>query len=221
MTDIIQIAHRGDSKYNKDNTIESFISALNKNYDMIELDVQLCKSGEIIVFHDLEIHDKMVNELNFDEILEIENDIISLEEFFKIPGMKDSKIYIDLKGSLSLANEIVDFIHEANLNKDNIIIGSFNLKHLDIINILDSEIKLGFITENNLNDFMYCKLSQLNYLHFVCIHWTMLDHESLKLIKLLGHKIFCYTCKNDTILLKILEYDVNGIVTNYKIDESL
>ena len=43
---------------------------------MIELDIQLCKSGEIIVFHDLEINDNMISQLNFDELLEIEKEIL-------------------------------------------------------------------------------------------------------------------------------------------------
>ena len=53
--DVIEIAHRGDSDKHKDNTVDAFVSALNKGFDMLELDIQMCKSGEIIVFHDTEI----------------------------------------------------------------------------------------------------------------------------------------------------------------------
>jgi glycerophosphoryl diester phosphodiesterase len=217
MTDIIEIAHRGNSDLHKDNTINAFISALDEEFDMIELDIQLCKSGEIVIFHDLSINGKMIIDMDFNDILEIEPDLIKLEEFFEIPGMKEAEIYLDLKGGLDIANEITDFITDNNLNMDNILIGSFNLKHLDIIHALEPELKLGLITSNNLNDSLYCKLAQFEYLYFICISWDMLDKDSIEILKLLEIKIYTYTCSNHTILDHMLEYDINGIVTNFKI----
>ena len=217
MIDIIEIAHRGYSDLHKDNTIDAFISALDEEFDMIELDIQLCKSGEIVVFHDLSINGKMIIDMDFNDILEIEPDLIKLEEFFEIPGMKDATIYLDLKGGLDIANEITDFITDNNLNMDNISIGSFNIKHLDIIHTLEPDMKLGLITSNNLNDSLYCKLAQFEYLDFICISWDMLDKDSIKLLKLLGIKIYAFTCYNRIVLEHILKYDINGIVTNFKL----
>jgi glycerophosphoryl diester phosphodiesterase len=215
---IIEIAHRGNSDLHKDNTIDSFISALDNDFDMIELDIQLCKSGEIIVYHDTYINDKMIIDMDFKDLLQLEPDIITLEEFFNIPGMKDTYVYLDLKGNLEIADELVEFIEGKELNKDNIVIASFNLKHLEILFALDNELQLGFITANNFSDTLYCKLGQMDFIDFVCINWAMLDHESIELIKLLGMKIYAYTCSNKTTLERILEYNIDGIVTNFKIN---
>ncbi|MGD0020704.1 MAG: glycerophosphodiester phosphodiesterase family protein [Smithellaceae bacterium] len=46
------IAHRGASAYYPENTIESFQGAISMGADMIELDVQLTRDGEVVVFHD-------------------------------------------------------------------------------------------------------------------------------------------------------------------------
>jgi glycerophosphoryl diester phosphodiesterase len=217
LNNIIEIAHRGNSDLHKDNTIDSFISALDNDFDMIELDIQLCKSGEIIVYHHTYINDKMIIDMDFKELLQLEPDIITLKEFFNIPGMKDTYVYLDLKGNLEIADELVEFIEDNELNTDNIVIASFNLKHLEILFYLDSELQLGFITSNNFSDILCCKLGQLDYIDFICISWDMLDHESIELIKLLGMKIYTFTCSNKTILEHILKYNIDGIVTNFKI----
>jgi glycerophosphoryl diester phosphodiesterase len=49
------IAHRGASAYYPENTIASFQGAISMGADMIELDVQFTKDGEVVVFHDEKI----------------------------------------------------------------------------------------------------------------------------------------------------------------------
>jgi glycerophosphoryl diester phosphodiesterase len=49
------IAHRGASAYYPENTLASFEDAILMDADMVELDVQLTKDGEVVVFHDEKI----------------------------------------------------------------------------------------------------------------------------------------------------------------------
>jgi glycerophosphoryl diester phosphodiesterase len=46
------IAHRGDSANRPENTLVSFKSALDLGADLLELDVQLSKDGQLVVIHD-------------------------------------------------------------------------------------------------------------------------------------------------------------------------
>ncbi|MDD5476376.1 MAG: glycerophosphodiester phosphodiesterase family protein [Syntrophales bacterium] len=46
------IAHRGASASHPENTLAAFEAAIGMGADMIELDVQLSRDGEVIVFHD-------------------------------------------------------------------------------------------------------------------------------------------------------------------------
>ncbi len=50
--EITIIAHRGASAYFPENTLPSFEAAVELGADMVELDVQLSRDGEVIVFHD-------------------------------------------------------------------------------------------------------------------------------------------------------------------------
>ena len=48
------IAHRGLTNKNiKENTLESFLNAVRKKYDGIELDIRKTKDNKIVVIHDI------------------------------------------------------------------------------------------------------------------------------------------------------------------------
>ena len=45
-------AHRGASAYAPENTLEAFRMAADMKADGVELDVHICRSGELVVTHD-------------------------------------------------------------------------------------------------------------------------------------------------------------------------
>lgn len=46
------IGHRGSMENKMENTMESILHAIRTGVDGIEIDIQMCKTGELIVFHD-------------------------------------------------------------------------------------------------------------------------------------------------------------------------
>ena len=67
---MIQIAHRGYSDKCGDNNITSFLEAVYYGFDMLEMDIQLCKTGEIVVHHDTYLHQKPISAYTFKELQE-------------------------------------------------------------------------------------------------------------------------------------------------------
>jgi len=53
----VVIAHKGGLGPYPENTVPAFFYGLSQGAMGLEMDVQLCKSGEIIVFHDYEVED--------------------------------------------------------------------------------------------------------------------------------------------------------------------
>ena len=102
------IGHRGASGHVTENTLESFAKAYEAGCEMIELDVHLCKSYELVVFHDFSIKkmtgkDDLIGDLQWNEVREI-----ILPDKLKIPMLKDvldmfteKEINIELKGDLT------------------------------------------------------------------------------------------------------------------------
>ena len=56
------IAHRGYSINRIDNSIDAIQEAVYRSYDGVEIDVQLCASGEIVLFHDVYVGEQFVSE---------------------------------------------------------------------------------------------------------------------------------------------------------------
>ena len=217
---ILQIAHRGNSHYYKDNSKQAITSAIIEGFPMIEIDIQVCKTGEIIVYHDTYLKSKMIEDMSYSEITLKYNDILRLEEVFDIPGILDVKLYLDLKGGLSLVHAIVKFLKSTKMswiNFDNLYIASFNIEHIDQIYKHIPNISYGFITGNNFDSLLYYSILRRPYIKFFSICWTMLNNKTCSILQDIGVKIFTYTCENDTILEQMLRYKIDGIVTNYKL----
>ena len=47
------IAHRGFSLKYRENSLESIREAVGRGYDGLEIDVQMCETGELVLAHDL------------------------------------------------------------------------------------------------------------------------------------------------------------------------
>lgn len=213
---VIEIAHRGDSHYHKDNSKESFLYAVSKGYDMIELDIQLSKDNKIFIYHDTLKGSKELSKMIYDDIKSIDNSILSLEEFFKLIDVKNIKIYLDVKGNDTKICKYLDEILK-NIDFSNIYIASFNLLIIDELFKINSNYKYGVILENLFTKDIFNYIIQKYKLTFICFHWTMLHEDTINYIHNFGIKIFTYTCKENNLLSYMKQFKIDGIVTNYKI----
>jgi glycerophosphoryl diester phosphodiesterase len=73
----VLFGHRGSSFDHPENTFASFKACLDMHIDGIELDVQRCKSGELVVFHDYDLKriagiDRRIDELDHQELKQID-----------------------------------------------------------------------------------------------------------------------------------------------------
>jgi glycerophosphoryl diester phosphodiesterase len=211
-----EIAHRGDSDLYKDNTIDGFKSAIEKKFDIIELDITLTKDNYIIIYHDTFIDDRLIKNMNLKEVKEKDKDIILLTEFFDVITTNKTNIYLDVKGD----DFICVFLHKILMNLNdlsNIIIGSFNTLILKSLYNLNNNYTLGLITENVLEpEILNYYINSYN-IAFVSFHWTVLDHKIIRFLNLKNVLVFSYTCKNDNIKKFMDNYTLDGIITNYKL----
>ena len=82
-------AHRGASDARLENTLPAFLHALERGADGVELDVQLSRDGEVIVFHDADLlrlagrHER-VEHLTWEEL-----SAVTLLRGGKIPRLRD------------------------------------------------------------------------------------------------------------------------------------
>ena len=212
---IISVAHRGYSGKYKDNSLISFKKAFQKNFDMIEMDLQCSSDGEIFIFHDIYIEDKKVNLMTSNQLLK--KNVLTLREFlYQIDLNNDKKILFDLKGDEYIAYKLAEFIKMFQLDLNKFYIASFNQKHLEIIRKKLPNAQLGFITENSyINE----NLKQImKNMELLIVSWEMLDHKTVSWCRDNQKLIFTYTMKNKKILRHMLKYNVHGIISNWKLN---
>lgn len=71
------LAHRGASDVHLENTLPAFLHALERGADGVELDVQLSRDGEVVVFHDPDLARlagrlQRIEHLTWDELAQVQ-----------------------------------------------------------------------------------------------------------------------------------------------------
>jgi glycerophosphoryl diester phosphodiesterase len=212
---ILSIAHRGYSSKYKDNSWSAFKNVKKKGFDMIEIDIQLCKSGEIIIYHDTFLKNKQISTLTLAEIKKKKKSIITLQEFFEYFDSNIQPVYLDMKGGEELAHRLFCFLKTYAINLTNIICCSFNKRHIDYLKLKIPELKVGFITSNILNT-----EDLENYtknIDALIIEWNMLDNDTIKFCRQKEICVYTYTMKGIDSFNYIKNFNVDGIISNYRL----
>lgn len=215
----IIIAHRGASSYAFENTLDSFRKACDLSADMIELDIQLTKDNELIVFHDSTI-DRLTEGSGFVRYfpladlkkIKIHGEAIpTLEEVINVTYNKiNYNIEVKNMPSKGIA-KLLKILDKYNL-RHKVIISSFKRNILKEIKELDSQINTALLCWNirhsNLN---FIKKHNIKYLH---PFYGFLTRKKVQEIKNLDIKINTWTVNYAMDLKWVIKLGVNGIITN-------
>ena len=212
-----QIGHRGFPDKFGDNNMVSFLKAQEAGFDMIELDIQICKTGEIVVYHDTWVNQNYILDTTYDKLKE--ENMVLLDDVFETFVNTKMMLFLDIKGSEKVVEPLKVLIDKwfSRVELHRIYISGFNRKFVKDMKQPHLRYHLGFTTENTFS------IDQLDFLckdmDFVCLHWTALDKEAVDFLHSKGILVFTYTCKDDFILKHMLDFDIDGIVSNYFITD--
>lgn len=160
------IAHRGYSRLYPENTMIAFEKAIDAGCNAIELDLQVSKDGELVIFHDdtlertttgkgliSDFTKKELMDLNAGKLFsasEKDHRIPSLEEYFHYIQDRNILSIIELKRSISpygqMEKKVIEVIRSFGLG-DKVIISSFNQESIQRAHILAPEIRTALITD--------------------------------------------------------------------------
>lgn len=219
----LNIGHRGAMGHETENTIASVKKALALNVDMIEIDVFVIKSGELVVFHD-EILDSLtdtsgnIEDFKLEELQKVvvkgNHRIPTLEEVIKTITQK-VPLNIELKGKNTAKPtfELLQTFYKKGWKKNDFIISSFLWDELEAFRKLDAEIAIAVLTEENPTD----ALIMGKKLKAVAINpwWKTLTKENVELIQEEGFKIYTYTVNEPNDIKTVSELGVDGIFCNF------
>lgn len=234
MTDYtyLLIAHRGASGYEPENTLRAFKRALAMNAHAIELDVFVCKTGEPVIIHDANIKRttngkglvssmslrqlKRYNAGNGEQIPTL-IEALELIDAEYLPQRTNGLILnLDLKGN-NTAKPVADILHRyltANgWSPDNFMISSFNHHVIRELKQYVPAIKTGAIFYKNTMPFI--KATQAAHAEHIIAHYPSVTAELIKKAHVRGLSIWAYTVNDKTIAQKLIDWCIDGIITNY------
>lgn len=219
-----KIAHRGASGYEVENTIESIQKAIDLGVDGIEIDVQICASGEVIVFHDFTL-DRLTNTIGPTSSFSLsELKQIKIRDKYTIPTLEEvlhltyNKCWlnIELKG-VNTANKTFDlvesFCNKKKYNRSNFLISSFQIDELKVFSELSYDFPLAVLTQASIEQSVtFAQEINAKAIH---PHFSLLTEESCYKAKELGLQINTWTVNEKVDIEHVKRFSIDGIISDY------
>ncbi|MDY4676545.1 MAG: glycerophosphodiester phosphodiesterase family protein [Candidatus Borkfalkiaceae bacterium] len=223
---VLMIAHRGLSGLKTENTLNAFIAAGKCSYYGIETDVHVTKDGKYVISHDenlsrvfgldVNIHTSTYEELKKIEITDKETGEVltvpSLREYLDVCKKYNKVSILELKDDFNKQQleGIIQEVEDAGMS-DKIVYISFFAEALKKMRELLPNAKLQFLTgkvdEETINFMLEYNLE----IDCIC---TVLNDESIPLLKQHGIKINCWTVNDAFTAEKLVDLGVDYITTN-------
>lgn len=216
---ILNIAHRGASGTQSENTMAAFNAAVALGCDGIETDVQLSRDGIPVLIHD-ETLDRTtfatgpVCERSFRELAAL--GIPSLAELLELAVSSKIILNLELKNSIvpypGLEEKTIALVHEYAL-ADSVILSTFNHYSAALCKDVDRNIDVGILYDNPL--FMpasYCVSVGANAIH---PNFMTLTPEIISEARALSIRVNPYTINEASDIEAMIALGVDSIISNY------
>ena len=223
-TKILKIGHRGAMGYVAENTLESIKKALSFGVDGIEVDVHVCASGELVVFHDFTV-DRITNgtgEISKFTLSELK--ALRVKSEFQIPTLNevldllDGKyiINIELKGkntAKKTCDIVKDYSNKKGWSYSNFLMSSFQYRELEAVFKIDKKIPLGVLTKASVAD----AVEFAETINAVAIHpnFALLTSENVKWAQTKGYKVNTWTVNDTETISRMISYGIDAIISDY------
>ena len=228
---MINIAHRGFSGKYPENTILSFEKALELGVDAIELDVQLSRDGEVVIFHDEELlrttgekgllKEYTLNDLrkldasaNFQGVFGI-NHIPTLVEYLELTAEEGILTFLELKNAMifypQLEEKVAECLYRYGQQKK-VIVFSANHPSVKYFGDLAPDVRILFSFDNWIFNYgAYCSSQGI----FACMpYYRALTRDAVTEIKSHAVSIYPWTVDEPEDMRELIELGVDGMLTN-------
>jgi len=217
------IGHRGACGYEPENTLQSFARAIELGADMIELDVQVRRTGELVVIHDDTV-DRTTNghgrvtELSLEELRKLDagqgERIPTLTEVFDLVDRR-VPINVELKspGVAEPVAKLISTYRTRGWDSDRFIVSSFDHPELARFHGLQSDISIGALIGHLPID-LAKYAAELGAWSANC-NREFLNSNFVADAHERGLKVFVFTVNDPRDIKNMAALGVDGIFTNF------
>ena len=226
--------HRGVPDEAPENTIAGFEMAVEMGLDGVELDVRVCKTGELVIMHDDEV-DKVtdgsgrIEELSFDELRELDagvkfpdrfkgEKIPTFEEVLEVMGGK-MIINIELKTRSipddGLEAKVIPVVEKMGL-QDSVVMSSFNPFSVWRSMKLNPDLKAALLYADD-QPIHLRRAWGLRFMRVDGIHpkFPLVTEKLMKRARANGWFVNTWTVDDEETVTKMFELGVAIVITNH------
>jgi glycerophosphoryl diester phosphodiesterase len=225
---IHNIAHRGASAYEPENTLRAFDQAIEMGATMLELDVHLSHDGHLVVAHDADISRTTdgtgrVTELSLEQIRRFDaglgERVPILGEVIELVRGR-AELYIELKGQRT-PEPVVKMLQEMRF-ADRAVVGSFYPWLSQRAKFLDPALRISVLIGGQDREANYVEWALAVEADFVHLCWErasptpheLLTPAMIATIRQYGLGIILWHEERPAELRELVKLDVDGICTN-------
>lgn len=211
---MLKIGHRGAKGHSPENTLASFEKAIALGVDMIELDVWLSSDKIPMVIHDETIDRTtsktgLVTDYSAKELQAL--GIPALIDVFELVDNR-CEINVEIK-TFSATQAVLDLIAKSSFDQSKILISSFDWNALQEVRFHDEDIRIGVLTETDLDLAMaFAKFIKAEAIH---PYYHLLTAENVEKIKVKGFKVFPWTINEPEDITFVKSLEVDGMITDF------
>lgn len=221
---MLKIGHRGAAGYEPENSLLSFGRAMEFGVDAIELDVQKCKTGELVVIHD-DCIDRvsngigLVSEKSLIDLKKLDTGkgqtIPTLEEVLDLIN-KRVPVNIELKGkgTAGLVSFTIDrYINKFNWDKNLFWVSSFDRDELIDFSRISPNISISFLFENITDEDVF--LAKSFGANSIGLSLESISQDIVDKIHGYGIAVFVWTVNEQEDIKKMKLIGVDGIFSDF------
>ncbi len=221
--DTLIIAHRGASALAAhENTLEAFDIAISLGCEYAEFDIRSTKDKELIVFHNEDIHGKMINDLTYAELCDI-----TKSDEYRVPLLQEVlfqcagriKLDIELK-EVGYENRVIAMVKKLFSNEE-FQIKSFWDTAVARTKCYDASIRAGLLlglkdagTQRRFNEYFPARRISACGADFISPHYKLVTKDFIKRMQKIGMDLYVWTVNNEAMIERLLSVPVRGIITD-------
>ena len=218
------IGHRGACGYKAENTLASFQEALALGADMIELDVHVQKSGEVVVFHDFVLDRTTdgtgrVEDYTFRQLRKLNaGDGQKIPLLTEVLDLVDKRvpINIELKGNGTakpVAAIIKYYVRKRGWSNNLFLVSSLKVDELKVFAQICPKVNVSLVFRGKNID--YAALAGYSSAFSLNLKAEAITHRNVAAIHSQNLKVFAYTVNTKPQAQLMTRLKVDGIFTNY------
>lgn len=220
MAKVQVVAHRGASKAEKENTLAAFRRAREMGADMVELDVRRTADMRMAVHHDAHLPDgRLIADV---QGADLPTDVPFLED--ALDACEGMQVNIEIKNhpedpDFDETDRLAAVVaaHLAGRGEfDRWLISGFNRPTVDAMRTLCPQVRTAWLTIGvRPEDVASTARSLANSGHIAINPWTkFLTRECVEGMHAAGLQVFCWTVDDPDRMRELIDWGVDGIITN-------